>query len=56
MLKTNVRYTFPAVQRRNYTPPVGTGLAPMRPSQLKKLRLTPLGNGWWPRDGHPVLR
>ena len=40
MLKTNVRYTFPAVQRRNYTPPVGTGLAPLRPSQLKKLRLT----------------
>ena len=27
VLKTNVRYTFPAVQRRNYTPPVGTGLA-----------------------------
>ena len=40
MLKTNVRYTFPAVQRRDYTPPVGTGLAPLRPIQLKKLRLT----------------
>ena len=40
MLKTNVRYTYPAVQRRDYTPPVGTGLAPARPIQLKKLRLT----------------
>ena len=40
MLKTNVRYTYPAVQRKDYTPPVGTGLAPLRPIQLKKLRLT----------------
>ena len=39
VLKTNVRYTYPAVQRRDYTPPVGTGLAPLRPIQLKKLRL-----------------
>ncbi len=117
MLKTNVRYTYPAVQRRDCTPPVGTGLAPLRrPIQLKKLRLTteedrngreqkvvdnimpkfyatlwgqhfsgvvgnnkstagsrrrrsgarseptfcdssrntPLGNGWWPRDGHNI--
>ena len=38
--KTNVRYTYPAVQRRDYTPPVGPGLAPLRPTQLKKLRLT----------------
>ena len=41
VLKTNVRYTYPAVQRRDYTPPVGTGLAPLRrPIQLMKLRLT----------------
>ena len=40
VLKTNVRYTYPAVQRKDYTPPVGTGLAPLRPIQLKKLRLT----------------
>ena len=33
MLKTNVRYTYPAVQRRDYTPPVGTGLAPLRLSE-----------------------
>ena len=24
VLKTNVRYTYPAVQRKDYTPPVGT--------------------------------
>jgi len=39
VLKTNVRYTYPAVQRRDYRPPVGPGLAPLRPTQLRKLRL-----------------
>ena len=38
--KTNARYTYPAVQRRDYTPPVGPGLAPLRPTQFRKLRLT----------------
>jgi len=40
VLKTNVRYTYPAVQRRDYTPPVGPGLAPLRLTQLRKLMLT----------------
>ena len=40
VLKTNVRYTYPAVQRKDYTPPVGPGLAPLRPTQLRNLRLT----------------
>ncbi len=39
VLKTNMRYTYPAVQRRDYRPPVGPGLAPLRPTQLRKLRL-----------------
>ena len=35
MLKTNERYIYPAVQRRDYTPPpVGPELASLKPNQL----------------------